>query len=765
MPSSTSQSRGWSIIGVVLLAALFGACGGCDPQDGGPDGGRVEDGGPDGSVDACDVAFAFRPLSSATSVHVIGEWNGFDRQAHPMAGPDASGVWTATVLAPKGSWAYAFLVNGAEQLDPGNDATREVEGRTYSLLENLCVPVKSESIELRVKEGSVEVSRSEAGKGSFVAVVEIARSADAVGTLRLEGTVREPGDHVDADWWPRALSAAELSLSQDQTQASISLQGLADGKYTVKLRALLDNCEADILLPFWIEPEPFSFYDSPLYMLMTDRFRDGEPGNNPERGYGVSLSADFQGGDLQGVEQAIREGYFDRLGIRAIWLTPWQTQPAGSFPDQSGQHQVKGYHGYWPIKAREVDPRLGGAEALHSMVEEAHRHGIRIIMDAVVNHVHEEHEYYTDPDKAHWFRTDCICGSPGCDWDEKRLSCLFTGYMPDINWNVKAAAAQFVADILWWIEEFDLDGLRVDAVKHVEDNAMVELATAVRKRFETAGTDYYMFGETFSDDYGLLNYYIGPDKLDGQLDFPRFMKVPEPVFALLEHDQGKVGFQHAKYWTEESIRQFGDAMMVTFVGNHDVARFITKADPANRDRQGSKWENLPGPPAGQEPYDRLWLAMLHLMTTPGVPLVYYGDEYGEFGGSDPDNRHFMNQEATLWPEQRNQLERMQRLLKGREKLRGLARGPLLHMWCNDDWEGKGNLYAYARLDSEPRESAVVVLNLTQGTWGEVVVNFPQELGWSSGTVYDVVSGHEWTFANGSVTLDVPGQSGVVLGLR
>jgi glycosidase len=151
---------------------------------------------------------------------------------------------------------------------------------------------------------------------------------------------------------------------------------------------------------------------------------------------------------IQGVEQAIREGYFDRLDIRAIWLTPWQTQPAGSFPDQSGQYQVKGYHGYWPIKAREVDPRLGGAEALHSMVEEAHRHGIRIIMDAVVNHVHEEHEYYTDPDKAHWFRTDCVCGSPGCGWDEKQLSCLFTGYMPDINWNVKAAAAQFVADIL-----------------------------------------------------------------------------------------------------------------------------------------------------------------------------------------------------------------------------------------------------------------------------------------------------------------------------
>ena len=716
-------------------------------------------------MEACDFAFAFRPVSSATSAHVIGEWNGFDRQAHPMAGPDATGAWTATLQVPKGSWAYAFLLNGAEQLDPTNPLTREVGGRTYSLLENQCAPVTNETVDLKVKVGSLAILRVAPGQGSFSAVVEINRSADAAGRLRLEGTLRTPDDHVDADWRPRALSEAEMALGQDEAQATLSLKGLADGKYTVKLRAVLDNCEADLVLPFWIEAERFSYYDTPLYMLMTDRFRDGDPGNNPGRGYDVPLAADFQGGDLQGVEQAIREGYFDRLGIRAIWLTPWQTQPAGSFPDQSGQYQVKGYHGYWPIKAREVDPRLGGAEALHSMVEEAHRRGIRIIMDTVVNHVHEEHDYYVDPDKAAWFRTDCVCGSQNCGWDDKRLSCLFTDYMPDVNWNVKAAAAQFVADVLWWIEEFDLDGLRVDAVKHVEDNAMTELASAVRERFETAGTDYFMFGETFSDDYGLLNYYIGPDKLDGQFDFPRFMKVPERVFALLESDAEKMGFQHAKYWTEESIRQFGDAMMVTFVGNHDVARFITKADPAQRDRQGSKWDNLPGAPVGQEPYDRLWLSMLHLMTTPGVPLVYYGDEYGEFGGSDPDNRHFMNQEASLWPEQRNQLERMQRLLKGREMLRGLARGPLLHMWCNDDWGGKGNLYAYARPDPDPRESALIVLNLTGGSWGEVVVTFPQELGWSSGTIFDVVSGQEWTFANSTVTLDIPGQSGVVLGLR
>ena len=118
--------------------------------------------------------------------------------------------------------------------------------------------------------------------------------------------------------------------------------------------------------------------------------------------------AAMQGGDLRGVEGAIRDGYFDALSVRALWLTPWQTQPAGAFPDASGTRSVMGYHGYWPVKAREVDPRLGGAPALRALVAAAHAKGIRVLMDTVLNHVHQGHEYFT----AHrdWFRTGCVCG-------------------------------------------------------------------------------------------------------------------------------------------------------------------------------------------------------------------------------------------------------------------------------------------------------------------------------------------------------------------
>ena len=184
-------------------------------------------------------------------------------------------------------------------------------------------------------------------------------------------------------------------------------------------------------LPFWIEEQSFLIRDTPLYMAVTDRFNNGDPGNDPPATPQVPRSVDYQGGDLAGVTAKLRDGYFRDRGIRALWITPWYTQPAAGskYRDQSGQYWVTGYHGYWPTRAREVDPRLGGAAALRELVAEAHKQGVRVVMDAVLNHVHEDHEYFKDPQKRPWFRTGCVCGTAGCDWTEKRLSCLFATYL------------------------------------------------------------------------------------------------------------------------------------------------------------------------------------------------------------------------------------------------------------------------------------------------------------------------------------------------
>ena len=164
---------------------------------------------------------------------------------------------------------------------------------------------------------------------------------------------------------------------------------------------------------------------------MTDRFVNGNQSNDG-LATGAAQGADWQGGDFAGVTQMIQSGYFSNLGVNALWLTPFNTAANGTGKAADGVHDVSAFHGYWPTQAREVEPRLGTEEELHAMVEAAHEGGIRVMMDFVVNHVHEDHEYFQN--NPEWFNSGCICGQENCDWTEHRLDCQFTSYMPDLDW-------------------------------------------------------------------------------------------------------------------------------------------------------------------------------------------------------------------------------------------------------------------------------------------------------------------------------------------
>jgi glycosidase len=393
-------------------------------------------------------------------------------------------------------------------------------------------------------------------------------------------------------------------------------------------------------------------------------------------------------------------------------------------------------------------------------------------MDAVLNHVHDQHEYFQDPQKRSWFRTGCICGSPGCDWTDKRLSCLFASYMPDIDWTQTDASEQFISDTLWWLEHFNLDGLRVDAVKHVEDAAIFNLTARIRERFEQAGTRYYLLGETAmgwregdvttnQSEYDTIKRYMGKNGLDGQFDFVWYHANSYRVFA---YDEKR--FLHLDYWTHASLDQFQGSTMVNYLGSHDTSRFLSMAtyrDPrpgssGDRNIANNKWDSLPQQPSDDEPYDRQWLGTLSVFTMPGMPLLYYGDEYGEFGGGDPDNRHMMRLGGQLATREKNQLSRMQKLLTARQKLRGLRRDKLVTVLLGED------VYAYARPDDDPKHGALVILNrLPYPTTASVPI--PSELGWATAvTVKDQLSDAGYTVpaAGGRLSVTVPARGGVVL---
>ena len=721
---------------------------------------------PSGDALLCPVTVVYTPPRAA-QVAIAGEWNGFSPTAQPLSGPDAQGAYRVTLRLLPGLYAYKLVLDGSDwRLDPKNSYRKYSGGVENSGLRVADCHLPT----LQLEPGSLKVRRPGVGQGELTARVRlIAAAGESPGLCKLTATVRDSQEPV-GDPPTTTPPTASVKLSPDLGSAELRLGELRDGKYTLIVRPEAHGkAGPELLLPFWIEAAAFSFADTPLYMAVTDRFVDGD-GKNPGLLPGVRQAANYQGGDLPGVTRKIEAGYFDRLGVRALWLTPFNTQPQNPQLDASGVYQVAPYHGYWPIRARQVDDRIGGAEALRALVRAAHRHGIRVLMDSVINHVHEQHEYFVDPARKGWFRTGCVCGTPGCDWTEKRLSCLFATYLPDIDWTIPEASEQLIADALWWLQEFDLDGLRVDAVKHVEDAAILNLTARVRERFEQAGTRYYLLGETAMgwnegtiadnrENYDTIKRYMGPDGLDGQFDFVWYHGVAYRTFA---YDDKR--FLHLDYWSHASLSQFAGSLMVPYLGSHDTTRFITlatyrdpaKGSPWNRDTAFNKWDNLPAPPPDQEPYDHLWLGMLNLMTLPGMPLLYYGDEYGQYGGGDPDNRHPMRFDVALDSREATQLARMTALLKARAELTGLRRGDLQTVLLDE------NLYAYARPDRDPRQTALVVLNRTAGT-ATAAVPLPGELGWPAGTrLRDRLGGASYTVTGTVLMIDVPARGGVLL---
>ncbi|MCS6798161.1 MAG: alpha-amylase family glycosyl hydrolase [Myxococcota bacterium] len=624
----------------------------------------------DGTVplEGCPVVVTYRATSSVARVFVAGEWNGFEPGPDELT-DDGSGLYTVELRLRPGLYAYKLYVRGDGlepwRLDPHNPYRVWHEG--------------VENSGLRVDDCSrprlrVHAHRIDAARGRFEA--ELVYEARFGGSLdRCEGTLR-------TGLARRPLTPAELQPAS--AGCSLRLEALPRGKHRVDITAISTRGarSPSLLLPFWIEPEPFDWRDALVYMVVVDRFRNGDPSNDAPVG-DASPGADWYGGDLEGLRAAVRDGWFDALGVRAIWLTPVQRAAAGSEPADDGVHRVSGYHGYWPVHATEVEDRLGGAEALEALVAEAHARGIRVLGDLVVNHVHQAHPYVRE--HPEWFRSGCVCGTAGCDWTERRLDCVFRPYMPDVDWTVREAQERMLEDATAFVERFDLDGLRIDAVKHVPDSAIVNLALRMRERFETVGTRFYLVGETAMgwdpsagpdeganrDHYGTIARYLAPGGpgLDGQLDFVLHHAVLE---GLLRDRPGR-GMVHVDYWTRASLERFGPhAVMMPFVGSHDAPRFVSLvSDPV---RASHRWSDLPEPPTSDEPYDRLYVALAWLFALPGAPLLYYGDEIGMPGGSDPDNRRPMRFEGSLSAREGALLERVRRLGRARARLPGLRRG-------------------------------------------------------------------------------------------
>lgn len=660
---------------------------------------------------SCKTTFEHAPGTSAT-VEVAGEWDGF--KAKTALTDTGGGKYRVEMDLPKGDYGYKLIVGGTDwKLDPAHGRRKYVGG-----VENSRVLVPD------CKEPLLRLDKFEARKDGFTLVAQYLDGQDGAGIGELKATSKT------------------LALAPTITNGQLTLNmPAAKGKHTVIVTAKdkAGRAARDLTVPLWIEDEPFQWNDGPMYFVFTDRFRNGSTGNDLKID-GIDDRANYQGGDFAGLKQAIDEGYFDKLGVRSLWLSPVNDNTNKKGKGSDGR-DYSGYHGYWPTEPRKTEEHFGSMDELRAAIGAAHAHGIRVVLDLVSNQVHEDHTYVKAHSGEGWFNGDgsCVCGGPGCSWDDRPVDCWFTNYLPDVNWASTAAQDAFIADSLWWLVESDADGFRVDAVKHMNDVASTALRTEIRDRLEGGNAKYYLVGETFTGggdgERDLIKKYIGQNALWGQFDFPLFWAF-DYTFA-----QNGGAMSSLEAAIAKSDTSYGPgALMSPFLGNHDVTRFISRAaGHIGSNPQDQAWSAPPGKPTTDEPYDRAFLAFAVLLGQPGVPLIYYGDEVGLPGTADPDNRRFLTAESALDAREKKLLERVRVLAKARGTHKGLMRGA--RKWLHDDGDG----YVFAR--GTGADLAIVAVN--RGTTARTVnVKVPGE----TGTLKDLLGGPSITIASGAVDL-------------
>jgi glycosidase len=551
--------------------------------------------------------------AEASDAALVGEWDGWQPRRDWTRIEAADGEWRKLELAlPSGTYRYALEVGGARLPDP-------------------LAPVSA-----FVDDGDdpygTEVSVAEIGARRAIAIDEVQAGAD--GALRVTAHT----DGVDAESVRAtlhrggdALAAPQVTVDGGRIVARAT--GLAPGKYTLALEGGGVRASASA----FVEARPGrALSDGLVYQIMVDRFDPPGPPATP---------GDRAGGTLDGVRAAIERGDFDRLGVSTLWLSPVVQNPTGRHVGRDGR-LYEAYHGYWPSQPRTVEPALGGEAALDALVAAAHARGLRVVLDVVPNHVHESHPYYGahagGPRTTDWFNDGaraCVCGDPGCDWSEKIETCWFGPELPDLNWRNPAVVDAGTGDLDWWMRRFDLDGVRIDAVPMMPRAATRAMVRTVHGVYRE-GLDRLVLGEVYTGpgDGGRaqIRAYLGSalDGLDGAFDFPLMWALRDVVA------HGTSGFDALEREVEASARAWrsSGATMAHMLDNHDTTRFVSEIAG---DAGGDPWLAPPAQPTAPDVYARQLIALAFVLTLPGLPVIYYGDEIGLAGGADPDSRRVM----------------------------------------------------------------------------------------------------------------------------
>jgi neopullulanase len=468
----------------------------------------------------------------------------------------------------------------------------------------------------------------------------------------------------------------------------------------VRLMAKRDSASVEI--PFSIATrrplaEGFNGFgpDDVIYLIMPDRFADGDPSNDsPPQSPGTydrSKARAYHGGDLRGIRQHLP--YLHDLGVTTIWINPLY---------DNDNHSPGDYHGYGAVDFYAVDEHFGTLQDYQDLVQEAHRMGIKVLLDVVVNHCGMKHPWLDlapEPDWLNGTRQNHTISDgafelipdphiPPAQWRHV-VDGWFFNVLPDLNQNNPDMARYLFQNSVWWAEEGGLDGFRLDTFPYVPRSFWSEFHKSLFQIYPHFTT----VGEAFNGDPTVTSFFAGGqpryDGIDSGVstvfDFPFFFTMRD---VLLKNKQPA---QLEQVFREDWLYPHPENL-VTFLGNHDTARFMGETGATR---------------------EKLKAAFALLLTTRGIPQIYYGDEIGMPGGGDPDNRrdfpggfpgdaHNAFVPSGRLPEEQEMFTYVQQLLRLRHDHEALRQGKQWYLGSGQDF------LAYSRIAGDDR--LMMILN-------------------------------------------------------
>ncbi|WP_159022523.1 alpha-amylase family glycosyl hydrolase [Formosa sp. L2A11] len=532
------------------------------------------------------------------------------------------------------------------------------------------------------------------------------------------------------------------------------------------LGIMITGCQNKTEKPIEKEVQaPFEWDAATIYFMLVDRFNNGDTSNdeNFDRDKETGVLRGFEGGDIKGVTEKVESGYFTDLGVNAIWMTPIVEQIHGGTDEGTGLSY--GFHGYWTKDWTNLDPDFGTRDDLKKLVEAAHKKGIRIVLDAVINH----RGPVTDKDPVwpqSWVRT-----GPACDYHDfdSTVSCTLVENLPDIRtesnesvelppqlikkWKAEGRYEKEVAEldaffektgypraprfyIMKWladyITEFGIDGYRVDTVKHTEPYVWREfrkVVDAAFAQFKSENPDkvlddngFYLVGEVYN--YGISN--------EKAFDFgDRKVNYFDKAFNQLINFEFKWNAEQMDY---ESMFSKYDSIIHNDLKDYSVLNYLSSHD-----------DGQPFDPMREKPFE----TATKLLLTPGAAQIYYGDEsarplHAEGAVGDANLRTFMNwDDIKSNPTTQAILAHWQILGKFRE--RNPAVGAGRHKMISK------SPYVFSRtyVNGDYKNAVVIGLNLEKGKKIIPVGGaFPERM-----MLHDAYSNTDVTVENGNVILN------------